>query len=68
MTDNYIFIKGRRYNYYDTFRTFAEAHKIAQWQKRKIKSQYFILTVEKGFPGPRKVFKLYLTQYVRFGW
>jgi restriction endonuclease S subunit len=65
---NFIFIKSKRYNYYDTYSNYRDALKEARRQRKKTKSQYFILTIEKGFPIPYKVHKLYLTKVIRFGW
>jgi len=67
MVSNFIFIKGKRYNHYDKYDTYAKALKIGKWQKKKTKSAYFIITIEKGFPFPRRVYHLYLTRVLRFG-
>lgn len=68
MTNNYIYIQGKRYNYYDTYKSYKEALKIGKWQKKKNKSKYYILITEGGFFTPKKQYKLYLTRVIKFGW
>ena len=65
--DNYIYIQNKRYNYYDTFYDFKKAVKVGKAQKKKNKSKWFILPVEKGFLFPRKAYRLYLNRVMRLG-
>lgn len=62
MSYKYIWIRGKRYYYYDSFDTWKEAYNQARWAMRKNrKNRYFIQKVEVGFMIPRTVYRLYLT-------
>lgn len=60
----YIWIKSKRYYYYDTYSNYQDARNMGKKLKRKNpKCQYFILPVEKGFIVPFKIYKLYTTKF-----
>jgi len=61
----YIYRQNRRYNYYDTYTDWEEAHRIALYYKRKNKCKYFILKYEHGFLFPETRYKLYLDKIIR---
>ena len=47
------------------FYDFKKAVKVGKAQKKKNKSKWFILPVEKGFLFPRKAYRLYLNRVMR---
>lgn len=62
MPTKFIWYRGKRYYYYDTYDSWREAYNQARWAMRKNKkNQYYIQKVEAGFFIPRIVFRLYLT-------
>lgn len=61
----YIWIKNKRYYYYDNYGTWEEAIKIAKWQKKKNKCRYFILKYEHGYLFPEIRYRLYLDKVFR---
>jgi len=66
MPSRMIYIKNRRYYYYDTFSTYEQAKSVAQrYHKRNKKNKYFILTTESGIILNVKNHHLYLTKTMR---
>ena len=58
--DKYLFVKNRRYYYFDTFNSYKEALNTAKRMRRSFKSRWYVLKAESGF-YPKIVFRLYLT-------
>lgn len=67
MVSNFIYIKRKRYNYYDTYKTYKKAKEIGDYLKRRTNSRYFILISEGGFFSPTKKYNLYTTRVIRIG-
>lgn len=69
MTDKVMWIGGRRYYYFDTFKSWRGALSVAKKYK-KIKGRsvkyYISVTEGGGFGSPRKYYRLYLTNVVSF--
>ena len=63
---NYIYIKNKRYVHYDSYPTYKQALKIAQWKKKKNGSKYFILQTETKLFSKKK-YILYLTKIYKIG-
>ena len=64
MPTRYIWKKGKRYYYYDTYRLKDNAHKIAKYYRKKNKSKYFIIEYEHGWFSPEKRYQLYLNKVI----
>lgn len=63
-----IYIQNQRYNYYESYKTYEEALKIAKYKKKKTKTKYFIQKVEEGFWFPSKKYRLYFNKIMRLTW
>lgn len=64
----HLWIRGKKYYYYDTFKSWADAYNIARYyHKKNPKCRYFIVKVEKGYLFPSEYYKLYLTKVARLG-
>lgn len=64
MSENVIWIKSRRFYLYDTYETYSEARKEANYYKKHNRSRWFILKVE-GSYQEGTLYKLYLTNTIR---
>lgn len=65
MSLKYIWIKNKRYYYYDTFTDWKEAHKTAMYHRKKNKCRYFIMKYEHGTLFPEIRYRLYLDKVFR---
>lgn len=63
--NKYIYVKNKRYYYFDTYSTYRQALSVAKKQYKRNRSKYFILICEKGWLYPYKVYKLYLTNVIK---
>lgn len=62
---DYIWIKNKRYYYYDTYNKWEKANKEAKRQKKRNGSHHFILKKIKGQILPIIKYELYLTKIWR---
>lgn len=61
----YIYIKNKRYYYFDKFKSWNSAYKTAQYYKKKRNSKYFILKYETDNSLDNIRYALYLTKVIR---
>lgn len=61
----YIWIKNKKYYLWETYSTWNEAYKIAQYYKKKNKSKYFIIKYEHGFIIPHIRYRLYMDKVMK---
>lgn len=65
---SYIWIRGIKYYYYGTYRTWEEAYRLAKYyHKKNKKCKYFIIKKENGLIMPYFSYKLYLTKVIVMG-
>lgn len=63
----YLWIKGKRYYYYDTYDTWRQAYAVAKAKNKKNpKNKYYIQKVECGYVIPKFAYKLYMTKFGSF--
>lgn len=61
-----IYIKNRRYYYFDTYSSYEQAKNVAErYNRRNKKNKYFILTTESRLILPMKNYHLYLSKTMR---
>lgn len=66
MTELTIIQKGRRYYYYDEYDTYSKALNVAKYWKRKTRTMYYILKVERGgFFGGENKYLLYMNKVIK---
>lgn len=57
-----IFIQNKPYYYFDSYKSYEQALKIAKKYKEDIKNKYFILKTENSIIFPTTIFQLYMTK------
>lgn len=61
----HIWVKGQRYNYYESYDTAEEAKKVAIYKRKTTKTRYFIIKTEEGFLFPKTRYRLYLNKVIK---
>lgn len=62
----HLWHNGKRYYYYETYDTWQEAYRVAQYYKKKNRSRYYIMKIERGM-FLEHYYRLYMNRVFTMG-